>query len=75
MIQSGDRVVILRRPTTQEDPDGAWIDEFEEIVGEHGTIVEDSFPYAADSTYARVAVDDYDDFFLPIPILTKVETQ
>lgn len=73
MIKSGDRIVVFRRPTIAEDPEGVWIDEFEEILGEHGTIVPDSFPYAADSIYAKVEVDDYSDFFLPIPILTKLD--
>lgn len=70
MLKIGNRVLISRSPIDNEDPDQVWIDEFEEMVGSTGTVVEDTCPYALDSIYALIQVDDYSDFFLPIPILS-----
>ena len=72
MIKTGDRVTILRAPTTQEDPDGAWLPEFGAFLSSHGTVLEDDCPYAQDSIYAYVEVDDYADFYLPAAVLTKL---
>jgi len=72
MVNSGDRVLIHRAPSVREDPEEAWNPEFEEMIGEHGTVVEDAFPYAPDTQYVLVDVDGYDNFFLPMPILINL---
>lgn len=74
MLTVNDRIFISRQPTPQEDPDGVWLEDFEEIIGEHGTVIKDSCPYSQDSMYAHVEVDDYTDLFLPIPVLIKLES-
>jgi len=68
----GDRVFISREPSFREDPDNTWLDEFKEIIGLHGTVLKDVFPYALDSIYARVEIDGYSDFYLPIPVLVSL---
>lgn len=73
MIQVGDRVLIQRQPTSKEDPDQVWMDVFEQFIGLEGTVLDDTIPLAQDSLYASVEVDDFADFYLPIPILSALK--
>lgn len=73
MFRIGSRVLITRSPDGNEDPEQIWLNEFEEIIGLHGTILKDVFPYALDTLYALVDVDQYTDFYLPAPVLTLLK--
>lgn len=70
MLKIQDRVLINRLPQSSDDPDEVWFEELEEIIGSHGTVLEDKFPYTLDSIYIHIDVDNYTDLFLPISILT-----